>query len=165
MKRKELPAAVGSLIPKSAHAIEPLEDGTFFAVLTHEAIRVSEEGILDHWTWSQFASGEWDGEQRHFHATAIAEEHEDLDLVFGDEADPHIPLIISDRIESSIVYHETAFVTETGWVRVMVRRNPDGTLFTQTLGFGVDTVDPRQVTEVATALEKSVREATGMPAF
>ena len=115
------------------------------------------------WAWVNYASGTWEGEEGLFSAQAIADDVEDLHLQFPTESDLSIGLVLSDRIESSIVYQETAAVGEAGWVRVFVRRNPDGTMFTQSLGFNVDAVDRAELERIVLELETSVREAVGMP--
>lgn len=118
---------------------------------------------LREWAWVNYASGNWDGEQGLYVATAIADDVEDLHLQFAKASDLGIGLVISDRIESSIVYQESALVGDAGWIRVFVRRNPDGTLFTQSLGFGIDHVDPQYLEKVVHELEVTVREAVGLP--
>ncbi|AZQ76273.1 MAG: hypothetical protein ACTHWJ_03455 [Flaviflexus sp.] len=140
-----------------------LEDGTTLVVTESFGRIVDGSETVKEWPWVNYASGEWEGEAGTFEATAIADDVDDLILEFGPQTDISVGLVISDRIESSIVYQETALVTDAGWVRVFVRRNPDGTMFTQSLGFNIDDADPATVEKVVLELEYAVREAVGMP--
>lgn len=139
-----------------------LADGRTVVVTENFGRIVDGSETVAEWAWVNYASGEWDGEAGRFDALAIADDVDDLTLDFGAQTDLGIGLILSDRIEASIVYHETALVTDVGWVRVFVRRNPDGTMFTQALGFNIENADPTKVERVVNELEIAVREAVGM---
>ncbi|WP_147599402.1 hypothetical protein [Flaviflexus massiliensis] len=139
-----------------------LADGRTVVVTEHFGRIVDGSQIVTEWPWVNYASGEWDGEAGRFDALAIADDVEDLTLDFGPQSDLDIGLILSDRIEASIVYHETALVTDVGWVRVFVRRNPDGSMFTQALGYNIDDAEPEKVEQVVNELEVAVRETVGM---
>lgn len=139
-----------------------LADGRTVIVTEHFGRIVDGSQTVAEWPWVNYASGEWDGEAGRFDALAIADDVEDLTLDFGPQPDLDIGLILSDRIEASIVYHETALVTDVGWVRVFVRRNPDGSMFTQALGYNIDDAEPEKVEQVVNELEVAVRETVGM---
>ncbi len=133
-------------------------------MVTENTGRVEQDGTtVSEWAWVNYASGDWDGEKGTFDAVSIDGETEDLHLSFGRDTDLEVALILSDRIEASIVYQETALVTDAGWVRVFVRKNPDGSMFTQALGFNIDGAAPEKVEAVVNELEEAVREAVGMP--
>lgn len=140
-----------------------LADGTTLVVTRNFGRIMDNADTVREWAWVNYASGRWDGEEGLFVATAISDDVEDLHLQFAKEADLGIGLVISDRIESSIVYQETALIGDAAWVRVFVRRNPDGTLFTQSLGFGIDHIDPEYLEKVVYDLEQTARGAVGMP--
>jgi hypothetical protein len=68
-----------------------------------------------------------------------------------------------DRVQQSVVHAVTVAVPGGGEARVALRRDPDGGLFTQTLGDArVDPSDPRVAAALAKA-EAAVREAAGLP--
>lgn len=140
-----------------------LENGHTLVVTKNFGRILDGDKKISEWAWVNYASGTWEGEDGLFVAQAITDDVEDLHLQFAKEADLSIGLVLSDRIESSIVYQETALVGDAGWVRVFVRRNPDGSLFTQSLGFGIDDVDPAELEKVVLELETAVREAVGLP--
>lgn len=162
MRMKDVPAPVRPHIAGSVLAIEPMTGDNYLVVRATTGDIVSETGTLRTFAWSQFASGTWDGEERTFIADAIDVDIESLNLAFTEDVDPRIGLILSDRIESSIVHTETARVGQAGFVRTLVRRDVDGSLFTQTIGVGVEGADPATVASIATELESSAREAVGM---
>lgn len=140
-----------------------LDNGHSLVVTKNFGWILDGDAKVAEWAWVNYASGTWDGEGGLFTAQAISDDVDDLYLQFPKESDLSIGLVLSDRIESSIVYQETAAVGDAGWVRVFVRRNPDGTMFTQSLGFNVDDVDRNELETVVLELESSVREAVGMP--
>ena len=73
------------------------------------------------------------------------------------------PVVLRERVQSSVVHSETVTLPGGGRVRVAVRRAEDGRLFTQVIGDGrVDLTDPA-VAAVVDAAEARVREATGLP--
>ena len=140
-----------------------LANGDTLIVTRNTGRIMSGNDTVEEWAWVNYASGHWDGEEGLYVATAITDDVDDLHLQFPKASDLNIGLVISERIESSIVYQETALLGGAGWVRVFVRRNPDDTLFTQSLGFSIDHVDPEALEKVVHELEITVREAVGMP--
>ena len=86
-------------------------------------------------------------------------------LVLPDDPDAErFARTFRDRVQQSVVHAVTVTLPGGGRAQVALRRDPEGALFTQTLGDGaVDATDP----EVAAALAKAeaaVREAAGLPA-
>ncbi|WP_182173968.1 hypothetical protein [Flaviflexus equikiangi] len=140
-----------------------LENGDTLIVTQNFGRIMSGSSTVHEWAWVNYASGSWNGEEGTFIAAAITDDVDDLRLQFNRESDLSIGLVLSDRIESSIVHQETALVGDASWVRVFVRRNPDGTMFTQSLGFDIDNVNPAYLQAVVLELEATVREAVGLP--
>jgi hypothetical protein len=69
-----------------------------------------------------------------------------------------------DRVQQSVVHAVAVALPGGGHAQVALRRDPDGALFTQTLGDdAVDPADPAVAAALSRA-EASVREAAGLPA-
>lgn len=84
-------------------------------------------------------------------------------LVLPEDADAQaFARTFRERVQQSVIHAVTVTLPGGAQARVALRRDPDGALFTQTLGdAGVDPTDP----EVSAALrraEASVREAAGL---
>jgi hypothetical protein len=74
------------------------------------------------------------------------------------------PVVLRERVQSSVVHSETVALPHGVRVRVAARRGEDGALFTQVIVDGrVDLADP-DVAAVVDAAEARVREASGLPA-
>ena len=68
-----------------------------------------------------------------------------------------------DCVQQSVVHAVTVTLPRGAHAQVALRRDPEGALFTQTLGdTAVDTTDPEVVAALAKA-EAAVREAAGLP--
>lgn len=159
MRYKDLSQSHKDLLPSKPVALDRLADGRILAIFPDSGMIVGE-GIVSEWLWANFTHGTWEGEERRFWADGVGD-HPNLDLVFIEDCQPTIGIIISDRIDSSIVYSETVSLGG-GWMRAYLRRNPDGSLFTQTMGSGLDGLNPAVIDQVAAELEASVREAAGV---
>jgi hypothetical protein len=73
------------------------------------------------------------------------------------------PVVLRERVQSSVVHSETVTVRGGQRVRVALRRAEDGRLVTQVIGDGrVDLADP-EVAAVVDAAEARVRDAAGLP--
>jgi hypothetical protein len=84
-------------------------------------------------------------------------------LRLADDGPQPFPGALRERVQSSVVHSETVTVRGNGRVRVAVRRDESGGLFTQVIGDGqVDLRDPA-VAAVVDAAEARVRDAAGLP--
>jgi hypothetical protein len=100
------------------------------------------------------------------HRSTIAVEWVDaaptLGLPLVDAAATNLPAVVHERVLRSVVLADTVTVP-TGTVKVAVRRDRDGSLFSQAVaGQGVDLAD-RTVTDVVDTTEARLREACGLP--
>lgn len=85
-----------------------------------------------------------------------------LTLPLADATATNLPAVVHERVLRSVVLAETVTVP-TGTVKVAVRRDRDGSLFSQAVaGQGVDLAD-HAVADVVDATESRLREACGLP--
>ncbi|RYV52588.1 hypothetical protein [Pengzhenrongella frigida] len=85
------------------------------------------------------------------------------DLHLLDNRRPAFPRALRERVQSSVVHAETVVVPGGTQVRVALRRDEDGELFSQVIGQGrVNLADPA-VAAVVDAAEARVRGAAGLP--
>jgi hypothetical protein len=86
-------------------------------------------------------------------------------LALPDDADAQrFAQTFRDCVQRSVVHAVTVTLPGGAHAQVALRRDPDGALFTQTLGdASVDVTDPAVAAALATA-EAAVREAAGLPA-
>jgi hypothetical protein len=84
-------------------------------------------------------------------------------LRLADDGPQPFPGALRERVQSSVVHSETVTVRGSRRVRVAVRRDEEGGLFTQIIGdSGLDLTDPA-VAAVVDAAEARVRDAAGLP--
>lgn len=162
MKVRDLPEAVRGDVPASHMRIEPLSEERYLVVTKNSGLILGEEAPERVWSWTDFLSGTWSQEENTFTARGI--DTEDLVLSFREEVDPVIGVILADRIDSSIVFEHSAPIGQAGWLRVLVRRNPDDSLYTQTIVVGGKEMPEGELHNLAERLEAEARSAVGMPA-
>jgi hypothetical protein len=86
-----------------------------------------------------------------------------LDLHLLDATQPTFARTLRERVQSSVVLAETVLVPGGAQVRVALRRDEDGVLFSQVVGEGrIDLSNP-SVAALIDAAETRVREAAGLP--
>jgi hypothetical protein len=84
-------------------------------------------------------------------------------LRLADARPQPFPGVLRERVQSSVVHSESVTLPDGGRVRVAVRRDGSGRLFTQVLGDErVDLADP-VVARLVDAAEARVRDAAGLP--
>ncbi|MDO5025604.1 MAG: hypothetical protein Q4E03_03685 [Trueperella sp.] len=124
---------------------------TVFAVVAAEKHTVYE--------WSEFETGEWDGDARTLKLTFIDPRLAPLFFQLPADYNERIVTLIRERIDRSIVYQELRELPSGAIARGQVRRNMDESLFTQIFVDGqIGVVDQ----EVMNELENSLREAVGI---
>ena len=83
-------------------------------------------------------------------------------LHLADARDVHFPAAFRQCVDSSVVHSEGVTLADRSVVRVVLRRDGDGRLFTQVMGPGtVDLTDPATA-DAVDAAEARVREAAGL---
>lgn len=87
------------------------------------------------------------------------------EVVLPDDADAQrFARTFRDCVQRSVVHAVTVTLPGGGHAQVALRRDPEGVLFTQTLGDGAVDVTDREVAAVLAKAESAVREAAGLPA-
>ncbi|HEY0119365.1 MAG TPA: hypothetical protein VGC04_11345 [Cellulomonas sp.] len=143
----------------------PLADGGW-AVASRRALHLlaSDEAVPEAVTpWCDVDRGSMDPAARTLTVWWVSGTRRALTL--PDDADAlRFSLQFRDRVQQSVVHAVTVTLPDGGRAQVALRRDPDGRLFTQTLGDdSVDLADPEVAAALARA-ETTVREAAGLPA-
>jgi len=95
--------------------------------------------------------------------TVVWVDGETLDLQLVNNQQPTFARAVRERVQSSVVHSETVQLTGGGQVRVALRRDERGRLFSQLIGTGqVDLANPA-VAALVDAAEARVRGAAGLP--
>ncbi len=83
-------------------------------------------------------------------------------LALVDDRRARLPRLVHNRVQASVVHSERVPLPGAESVRVALRRDTSGALFTQVIGTGaVDLHDP-EVARLVDAAESRVREAAGL---
>ncbi|GEM_PF-5459998 len=163
--RSKLPKGAEAVTEVGVLAAEPLRDGRFAAAYPErlDVVDPADPEARVSWLWTDMVSGEFDGETLNFTILGIADGGELVTLELTEDVERTFPLIVSDRIEDSIVYTETATLGEVSFLRVFVRRALDGSYFMQSLIYGpTPNQTPEQLGAILSELEASAWEATGL---
>ena len=138
-------------------AVAELTNG--WAAATRDGLHAALDGELLRHPWTDVDGARLDPDARELHVTWVDGSAPTV-LPLADDA-AALPRTVHERVQSSVVHHETLRVRGEA-VRVVLRRSADGTLFTQVIGSGlVDLADPGVASEIDAA-EARVREAAGL---
>ncbi|NMR19174.1 hypothetical protein [Cellulomonas fimi] len=85
------------------------------------------------------------------------------ELHVADENQNAFPRTLHERVQSSVVHSETVELPGGGRVRVALRRDEDGELFSQVIGDGLTDLGDPGVAARVDAAEARVRGAAGLP--
>lgn len=141
-------------------AITPLTDG--WAVATARRLHVVPSNTTAiRRPWSDIAGARLDADAAMLTVTLV-DTASPVELHLADGTDRVFADTVRQRIEASILLTERVVLPLGPVVRVVLRRGPDGTAFTQVLGDArVDLSDPSTATAVEAA-EARVRETIGL---
>ncbi|SED99755.1 hypothetical protein [Ruania alba] len=163
MRRRDLPSSLHGRVPSGARALRvlPLPDGGH-AVLTSDTVIVgSAETVTVDRPWSDVDTAAWSSETGHVTVTWV-DGSEPTTLSVGDDAAvSDFVYALKERVDHSLVLLETVQITGGGYLRGAIRRNPDGSLFSQVTISGVRR-PPADVDARAAALETRIRAAVGL---
>lgn len=163
-RRPSLPADVRRRldVPRGDRvvAVAQLTDG--WAVATRRALHVARDDLsLRRRPWADVDRASLDPATAVLSVTWVEGTVERLQL--ADERPQPFPVVLRERVQSSVVHSETVPLRDGRLVRVAVRRDEEGRLLSQVIGDGrVDLTDPADVAAVDAA-EARVREAAGLP--
>ncbi|ROS73691.1 hypothetical protein [Cellulomonas sp. PhB143] len=140
-------------------AAELLDDA--WAVATFRAVHVTTEPPLSR-PWTAVDRAAFDPITSEITVEWV-DDDPPLVLALADADRTAFPQMLRERVQASVVIAETLAFTAERQARVSVRRDHDGTLFSQvSVDPGVDLHDPRVSRRIDEA-EANVRSASGLP--
>ncbi|MFS0703468.1 hypothetical protein AB6N23_03000 [Cellulomonas sp. 179-A 9B4 NHS] len=159
--------AAAPLDPARGGEVAQDADGTGrWAVVTRRALHLVDadpDADVARTPWSDVDRGTLDAESRTLTVHWASGATTDLALA-DDPAARDLAQTFRERVQQSVVHVEHVTLPGGGRVRVALRRDEEGALFTQTIGDGrVDLRDPSAARVVAEA-EARVRAEVGLPA-
>ena len=163
-RRPSLPAAVRAQLDLRGDdrvvAAAELTDG--WAVASRRALHVVRDGgPVRRRPWADVDRASIDPDTATLSVIWVEGPAERLDL--ASDRRQSFPVVLRERVQSSVVHSETVTLRGGQRVRVALRRAEDGRLVTQVIGDGrVDLADP-EVAAVVDAAEARVRDAAGLP--
>jgi hypothetical protein len=162
-RRTALPSDVRSSLHlrhgDSVIAAAEITDG--WAVASRLALYVALSDDVRRRPWADVDRASLDPETETITVGWVDGVRQDLHLL--DNRHPGFARALRERVQSSVVHAETVRLAGGAQVRVALRRDEDGGLFSQVIGEGrVNLADPA-VAAVVDAAEARVRGAAGLP--
>jgi hypothetical protein len=163
-RRPSLPAHVlrGLDLPGGDRVVASAELTDGWAVASRRALHIAPDGSpVRRRPWSDVDHASLDPDTATLTVEWVEGPPDRLRLT--NDAPQPFPGVLRERVQSSVVHSETVTVRGSRRVRVAVRRDEEGGLFTQVIGDrGLDLTDPT-VAAVVDAAEARVRDAAGLP--
>jgi len=164
--RSALPAAVSARLDlaRGDQVISSAEITGGWAIATRLALyTTSPDGAMKRRPWADVDRASLDPETATITVVWVDGRIQELKLRENDTKRPAFARSLRERVQSSIVHTETVPIRGGGEVRVALRRDETGALFSQVTGKGrVDLADPA-VAALVDAAEARVRGAAGLP--
>ncbi|HLV05691.1 hypothetical protein [uncultured Georgenia sp.] len=157
-----LPDPVAAHLPRGDRplAAAPMTNGSWVVVARDALLVVGEDGLGQRTAWHEIETGVWDGDTRTFTITWADRERPEQSLVLEHDDVAVLTAALRERVQASVVHHETIEVGRTR-VRATVRRREDGSLYSLLTAFGPLPRD-EDVERQLDDLERRVREAVGL---
>ena len=160
---RQLPDSVRAQIPPKARVlvVRRLGDGTW-AVVTSDRLLVLDEdrAVLDR-PWAEVDRATMDSDTEELSVTWVDGTAPDV-LPVGEESGvSDFTFAIKERVDNSLVHLELEQLPGGGVLRGAIRRNPDGTLFSQISISGARRA-PADLEARATDLEARIRSVVGL---
>lgn len=140
-------------------AVAELPDG--WAAATTTELHVARADQTRRWPWAQVDRGRLDAETEELTIHLVSGEEQVLPLGAGRGA-ARFAVVFRERVQSSVVHVVEVTVPGAGIVRVAVRRDTDGTLFTQVMGPGNVDLSQPHIAELVDEAERQARESVGL---
>ncbi|UFU04908.1 hypothetical protein [Ruania halotolerans] len=159
---RDLPEVLHARVPAGARVLRvlALPDGDH-AVLTSASLIVGGDAVTLDRPWSDVDAASWDSEEG---AVTISwvDGSAPTSLAVGEQAKvAEFVYALKERIDHSLVLLETVQLSGGGYLRGAIRRNADGSLFSQVTISGVSR-PPSDVDARVAALESRIRAAVGL---
>ena len=160
---RQLPESVRARIPSGARvlAVRRLGDGSW-AVVTTERFLVLEEDhtVLDR-PWAEVDRATMDSDTEELAVTWVDGSPPDVLAVGESPGISDFTFAVKERVDNSLVHLELEQLPSGGVLRGAIRRNPDGSLFSQVSISGARRA-PADLEARATELEARVRSVVGL---
>ena len=140
-------------------AAAALVDGSYAATSRFALHHIEDSGVRS-WPWTDVDRASLDPETATIHVTLVT--GASLDLALTSERNRSFAQTLRERVQNSVVNSSSTELENGIIVRVAVRRDSDGELFSQVIAPGtVDLADPATAA-VVDGLEARVRQAAGL---
>ncbi|AEE46404.1 hypothetical protein [Cellulomonas fimi] len=165
LRRRRLPAPERALLdlrPGDKVLVEAhLTDGRW-AVATRRAVHLLEEGQVVRVPWSDVDRGSLDPTTRVLTVTWVWGGTSRLPFA-QDGASVAFTQTFRERVQQSVVHAVPVTVPGGARVRLALRRDEEGEIFTQVLGDGTVDVEDPAVSAALDVAEAEARDAAGLP--
>ena len=163
LRRRMMPTAVRARLDLPARdallAAAALADGSY-AATSRFALHLVGDSAVTSWPWTDIDRASLDPETSTITVTLVTGDVLALELT--SERNRSFAQTLRERVQNSVVGSSSLELTSGEIVRVAVRRDPEGELFSQVIAPGtVDLSDPATAT-VVDDLESRVRQAAGL---
>ncbi len=142
-------------------AAAELTDGSWAVVAAGALVVVGAGGVQDRHPWHEVEHGSWDGDAREFTVTWVDGRVSPLVLTTADDEVADFTAVLRERVQSSVVHTESMDTPGGAFVRVNIRRDEAGQLFSQLTAQGALRGDAAE-RELIDDLERRARAAVGL---
>ncbi|HIZ36896.1 MAG TPA: hypothetical protein H9815_14075 [Candidatus Ruania gallistercoris] len=160
---RQLPDPVRARIPAKVRVltVRRLADHAWAVVTTHRLLVLEEDRTVLDRPWAEVDRATMDSDTEELTVTWVDGSPPDVLLVGEDPGVSDFTFAVKERVDNSLVHLELEQLPGGGVLRGAIRRNPDGSLFSQVSVSGARRA-PADLEERAAALEARVRSVVGL---
>ncbi|WP_147916967.1 hypothetical protein [Ruania zhangjianzhongii] len=160
---RQLPEPVRDRIPPKARVlvVRKLGDGSWAVVTTERLLVMGEEQTVLDRPWAEVDRATMDSDTEELAVTWVDGSPPDVLAVGEDPGVSDFTFAVKERVDHSLVHLELEQLPSGGVLRGAIRRNPDGSLFSQVTISGARRA-PADLEARATELEARVRSVVGL---
>lgn len=156
------PARARHLGPEDAQRVTALlTDGTHAVASAAALVLVDDSGIVQRVEWHEIDHASFDAERRTLTVRFTDGAREPLELVTAGPRGADVITAVRERVEASVIHQEQTMVADGTRVRVALRRDGDGRVFTQVTTLGSPTLTERDMARIED-LTRRVRATIGL---